>query len=445
MRKIVFILLFTGVVSLHAQRGNAPAVNEWINAGPMLGYVHMKEAHLWIQTKKPARVALRYRVEGSNTAWNTTSTIETNWNTAHTAKFILDDVQPGRTYEYNVLINGAEVSFQEPLKFKTQADWRYRQDPPQFTILAGSCSYFNEEEADRPGKPYGGDYQIFENMAAIQADLMLWLGDNVYMRPVDYGSRRGFLHRYTHDRAYPQLQRFWRTGSHIAIWDDHDFGPNDANGAYVGKEWAHEAFRLFWANPPLMTFGCEPSTASMLEFNDVHIFLLDNRSFRTEIMTSGQHQLFGRAQLDWLINNLKYSNAPFKLVCAGGQMLSDAKVFENFANYEEERAYLLRRIEEENIKGVIFMTGDRHHSEICVMKNGRGNMLYDITTSPMTSGAVTKKVEDNSYRMPGSLIQQRNFIALTFTGKSRERVMNITYYDSDGKKLFSHSILQQEL
>ncbi|MFN4298784.1 MAG: alkaline phosphatase D family protein [Thermaurantimonas sp.] len=443
MKKHFILFLFVGALALNGQKSVSLAAVDWINAGPMLGYVHMKEAHLWIQTKKAAKVSLKYRVEGAP-SWSTTPSIETQWHTAFTAKFILDDVLPGRTYEYRVLINGNEVSFGEPLKFKTLTDWRFRQDPPEFTILAGSCSYFNEESADRPGKPYGGDYQIFEHMADMKADLMLWLGDNVYTRPVDYGSRRGFLHRYTSDRSYPQLQRFLRTCSHIAIWDDHDFGPNDANGSYVGKPWAHEAFRLFWANPPFVNFGCEQSTASALEFNDVHIFLLDNRSFRTEVMNNGKDQIFGREQLDWLINNLKYSDAPFKLVCAGGQILSDAKVFENFAKYEQERAYLLRRIEEENIKGVIFLTGDRHHSEICVMKNGKGNILYDITTSPLTSGAVTKKVEDNSFRLPGSLIQQRNFVALKFFGPSKNRTLEITYYDSDGQKIFSHTIKEKE-
>lgn len=443
MKKFFVLFLLSATLVVKAQNNASSARSEWINAGPMLGYIHMKEAHIWIQTKKASKVALKYRQEGT-TAWMSTPTIETQWHTAFTAKYILDDVLPGRTYEYRVFVNGKEVSFDEPLKFKTLVDWRYRQDPPEFTILAGSCSYFNEESADRPGKPYGGDYQIFEHMADMKADLMLWLGDNVYTRPVDYGSRRGFLHRYTHDRSTPQLQRFLRTGSHIAIWDDHDFGPNDANGSYIGKPWAHEAFRLFWANPPLMNFGCEQSIASAFEFNDVHIFLLDNRSFRTEVMNNGEHQIFGREQLDWLINNLKYSDAPFKLVCAGGQILSDAKVFENFANYEQERAYLLRRIEEENIKGVIFMTGDRHHSEICVMKNGKGNVLYDITASPLTSGAVTKKVEDNSFRLPGSLIQQRNFVALKFSGPQKNRTLDITFYDSNGRKIFSHTVKEKD-
>ncbi|RCX05422.1 alkaline phosphatase D family protein [Schleiferia thermophila] len=445
-RGAVLLFSFLLSVSLPAQRSlKSISASEWINAGPMLGYVHMKEAHLWIQTKKPAEVAIHYRPLGSNQNWTTTEVIKTESKTANTAKFVLDEVLPGKVYEYKVFVNGSQLNFPNSLTFKTLVDWRFRQDPPEFTILAGSCSYFNEDIADRPGRPYGGDYQIFEKMADMKADVMLWLGDNVYMRPIDFGSRRGFLHRYTHDRSYPQLQRFLQTGSHIAIWDDHDFGPNDANGSYVGKVWAHEAFRLFWANPPLVQFGCENSIASAMEFNDVHIFLLDNRSFRTEIMNNGQHQIFGREQLDWLINNLKYSNAPFKLVCAGGQMVSDAKVFENFANYEEERAYLFRRIEEENIKGVIFLTGDRHHSEVCLMTNRKGNKIFDFTTSPLTSGAVTKKVEENSYRINGSLIQQRNFLALHFSGKQGERKLQAIFYSSDGDKLFEYTIHQKEL
>ena len=50
------------------------------------------------------------------------------------------------------------------------------QAAPEFSFLAGACSYFNEPIYDRPGKPYGSDSSIFETMAKEKAAFMLWLG-----------------------------------------------------------------------------------------------------------------------------------------------------------------------------------------------------------------------------------------------------------------------------
>ena len=65
-------------------------------------------------------------------------------------------------------------------------------DPPAFSFVTGSCAFINEAKYDRPGKPYGGGYEIFESMAADDPDMMLWLGDNIYLREVDFQSYRDF-------------------------------------------------------------------------------------------------------------------------------------------------------------------------------------------------------------------------------------------------------------
>ena len=36
------------------------------------------------------------------------------------------------------------------------------EDPPDLKIALGSCAFINEEKYDRPGDPYGGNYEIFE-------------------------------------------------------------------------------------------------------------------------------------------------------------------------------------------------------------------------------------------------------------------------------------------
>ena len=48
------------------------------------------------------------------------------------------------------------------------------------SFAIGSCSYVNEPEFDRPGKPYGSNFEIFNSINNKNPDFMLWLGDNMY-------------------------------------------------------------------------------------------------------------------------------------------------------------------------------------------------------------------------------------------------------------------------
>ena len=72
-----------------------------------------------------------------------------------------------------------------------------------------------------------------------------------------------------------------------------------------------------------------------------------------------------------MINALSYSEAPFKFIAIGGQVLSSGAVYENYANYPEERKYLLDKIREAKIEGVIFLDGDRHHSVLSKMQENK--------------------------------------------------------------------------
>jgi alkaline phosphatase D len=94
--------------------------------------------------------------------------------------------------------------------------------------------------------------------------------------------------------------------------------------------------------------------------------------------------MLGQAQLDWLINALKFSNASFKIVAVGSQVLNSEALYENYAQFPCERQQLLDRIAAEGIKNVVFTTGDRHHSEISKIEH-RSIVMHDITASPLTS------------------------------------------------------------
>ena len=407
-----------------------------IQSGPMLGYAEAREAVVWLQTVQPSKVFAKYWEEDNPKLSYYTDTVKTLNRNARTAKLYFMHVLPGKRYKYELYVGNNKVKSEYDLGFKTQPDWHYKTYPQNFSIALGSCTYINEPYYDRPGNAYGGDYQIFGSIHSKKPDAMLWLGDNIYLRPADYSSREGYLERYTHTRSLPQMQALLTSCNHFAIWDDHDFGPNDANGSWALKDVALEAFKLFWVNP---SFGNKnlPGIYSGFSYMDADFILMDNRYNRTENFEVGEKYIFGKHQSELLINQLKYSRARYKFVVTGGQFLNSAQVYENHANFSQERNYIIKRIEEEEIENVIFLSGDRHHSEVMRYDLNNGNSIYEFTVSPLTSGPSSIKDEENNYRVKGSLRAQRNFAMIKVYGDREDRKLNIVYYDSDGKEIYS--------
>ena len=108
--------------------------------------------------------------------------------------------------------------------------------------------------------------------------------------------------------------------------------------------------------------------------------MTDDRYYRApKGDTSGD--FLGETQMVWLKNKLLMSDATFKFICIGSQVLNDNNFGESYADYPRERNDLFDFIARNNIKGVIFLTGDKHYAEIC-KRDWHGYPLYDFTSSP---------------------------------------------------------------
>jgi alkaline phosphatase D len=367
--------------------------------------------------------------------------------TPFTHKFILNEVQPGRNYEYEVFINRKRVDLPYPTTFKTQTLWQWRTDPPAFTFATGSCAFVNEAQYDRP-KPYGSNYQIFTKINDLKPDMMLWLGDNVYLREPDWNTRTGMIHRYTHSRSLPELQPLLASTPQYAIWDDHDYGPDNSDASWVHKEMAWNVFKSFWGNPTYGVNGQKGCT-TQFQFNDADFFLLDNRYFRSpNRCKTCERSSLGKDQLEWLIGALAASRSPFKFIAIGGQVLTTDNHEESaFHDFPEERDELIRRIEQEGIKGVVFLTGDKHFTELSAMKNKAGNWMYDLTSSALTSGSFTDAATktSNEYRVPGTVVAENNFVMLNISGPRTARVLTMTAYNAQGTQMWTKVINASEL
>ena len=84
---------------------------------------------------------------------------------------------------------------------------------------------------------------IWDAVLATEPDLFIFLGDNVYLDTRDPEVMR---QRYAELAAQPGYQKLKATTPILAIWDDHDFGENDAGADYPMKEESRRQFLDFF-------------------------------------------------------------------------------------------------------------------------------------------------------------------------------------------------------
>ena len=442
IQKFTFLFVFL-TIQLFAQNG-------LLQSGPMVGYCEMKEAVIWLQSTKAATARIEYFAIDEPKKVFVSENYTTSKDVAYTFHVILDQLQEGKKYNYTVFLDNKKVNLPYETSFSSKKLWLWRGDAPDFSVALGSCNYINETIVDRPGKPYGSGYEIYTKIADKNPNIMIWGGDNIYLREADWDSKTGIYHRYTHSRSTKEMQPLLAKTQNFAIWDDHDFGPNDADRGFYFKYQTQKAFKDFWGNK---MYGIAPEqnegTYSTFNWGDAQFFLMDNRWNKSpNDRKTSERILLGKEQLDWLIDNLVTSNAPFKIIVIGGQTLNTAEVFENYSTYKAEKELLLNEIKANKIKGVMFISGDRHFSELSMQNRENAYPLYDWTVSPLTSGAVSAdktEKEPNTNRVAGSMFNEHNFGMIYFSGSKAERQMKLVLNNREGVELWNKVILKKDL
>jgi len=438
-----FIPLFSFLLFLSI---NTNAQKTLLQSGPMIGNVNKIDATLWVQTKKSTTVYFKYWVKNGKGKIFKTATVHTKKESGYTAKLLADKLKPGTTYTYELYLNDKKVKFNYTTDFTTQEVWLYHHKPSNFTFAFGSGAYINDPTFDRSGRPYGGQYEIYESIADKKPNLMVWDGDNTYLRQNEWDSKNAMIYRYTHDWSIAEKQKLFATVPHYAIADDHDYGPNDTDGSFWNKDIGVEVFNYFWPNPPTVS-GLKSATTKF-SYNDADFFMLDNRYYRDpNNLTSKENKtILGKKQLEWLKKALTFSKAKWKFIVMGGQFLNTARAYETYSNngFDKERLDIIDFIYKEKLKNVIFLTGDRHMTEISLLDEGKKfPKIWDITVSPFTSGPNTHaENEPNRLRVANTLIMERNFAIFSIEGEGTERHIKITFYDQKGKEIKNFIIKQ---
>ena len=426
-----------------------PAPAGTLHAGPMQGYVAARSGIVWVQTPGAAEVFIEFAPVDSLENKQRTTPIKTLATNEFCTHIVCDNLTPGVSYRCIAFVNNQPVS-DKPITLRTQKILQYRSPAPDFTVLTGSCAYISDPLHDRPGNSYGGGYEIYTPMTQENADLMVWLGDNLYFREADLLSPQGMAQRYLKDRAFAPLQTFLRSCPQVAIWDDHDYGPNDSEMSFEFKDDALRLFKTYWANPSYGTVQT-PGVFTKVSQYDADFFLLDDRYWRSADKTSPgdiSKAMFGKAQIEWLKNALLFSRAPFKIIVAGGQFFNDDDMYEGWNQYPVERAEFLGWLQQYQIPGVLFLSGDRHITELIRYPRPRYSAKHDyplieFTSSPLNSSPA--KGDQNPNRVPDTLVEARNYGVLKFSGDTKNRTLTLQTKSVEGQVLWSHEVTLTDL
>ena len=415
----------------------------FLTAAPLAGHMTPTSVRLWLQSSTPARATIRFWPESGAPSNGRDLHIDLPLDADNSGILEVNGLTANTRYRYQIALNGTPGGNG---LFRTAP-----VAPLPFRLYLGSCAY--TETLLPNGYPYGDGFDIFDNMAAKMAadnlpHFMLWLGDNLYLRPKgiflatsDVASAAQISARYRSVRAMPMFQKLFAATHHYAIWDDHDFGPNDADKSFRLKSDALQVFKRYWPNPDMGSNDL-PGTWTSFVHQDAEFFFLDDRTYRDAeaAPASETKSMFGRAQLTWLKNSLAASTATFKIICNGSQLWSenDNGVTSGWHSYATERNQFLAWLSEQKLAGLLFLSGDRHNTQVFRLKHPNAPVAYEFSCSPFTSrlSQISKRERANPRFVEALAVEQRNFGTLEFVGSGATRKIVAASFDTSGRQLW---------
>lgn len=309
------------------------------------------------------------------------------------------------------------------------------------TFLTGSCAFQYPFPLNAGGKRKRLN-RIFSTMANEKADFMVWTGDNVYYLAGQWNSYKGMVNENIRTRLRTPYKDFLESCAQYATWDDHDYGPNDSDGRFKLKDTSLSVFKKFWVNPYYGTTG-EDGVFCHFSQQDCDFFILDSR-FHCD-KKGGYNKLLGDLQMEWLKEKLKASKANFKFIFSGTQFLPIEQHGETWGKYADENAAFLDFLEKEKISGVVFVSGDRHYSELNKKEREGTYPLYEFTCSPLTSFMDPSYPKNQPLRVEQTAIRDQNYGRIKIFNEGKERICRIEEFDTKGKLFWKHDIRLSEL
>ena len=294
-------------------------------------------------------------------------------------------------------------------------------------IAYGSCNNHKKSQAYWNNiADYFGDERV--GYPAV----WIWAGDIAYADTENHAELKA-AYQVVKNSAYRTfVQGCERTNCRIVgVWDDHDFGDDNLVGDLGPNPPADSPFKKITKprrKALLVDFLGEPTRSKVADHEQVYaaydfehdgvsirLILLDLRYDRQK---RGQDaKIMGRAQWDWLQENLKDEGVDLHLIVSSTQVLREDIRKDTWAEYPKQRDKLLKLIGDSPAQGIVLLTGDIHAAEISRFgdaeeaRYGINFPLYEITASGLNRLrcflSICSYNWENSYRE--GIVKKHNF------------------------------------
>ncbi|MCX6168474.1 MAG: alkaline phosphatase D family protein [Ignavibacteriales bacterium] len=422
--------LLKPLVESEAFKKYAAPFNLNIIHGPMLGQVTDHGASFWVRTSDEVNVQVNVSKNKSMKDAIKSDLIKSDASKDYTAILKVNNLKPATQYFYEVVVNGKVSDQTKIYSFNTYPKTNLGT---KFKVAFGGCAGYTPWHE-----------RIWDVIKDHDPLAFLWMGDNVYINtPLQQDDIR---YCYYQRQSRTEFRNLVSSTSNYAIWDDHDAATDDVwMGPYKDKPvWKMPMLDIFkeqWINP---SYGSKEWPACWFNFKiaDVEFFMLDGRFYRTDPYDVNPTQL-GPAQKAWLLNALKKSTAKFKVIASGTPWAYDSKpgVKDTWNGFHEERTEIFDFLADNNINGVILLSGDRHRTDIRKIERPNGYTLYDWESCRLTN-QIVHPVE------PGAMFgynDKQCFGLLTFDTSSPDPSATFDAYSIDNEKVFSMTLKLSEL
>lgn len=329
----------------------------------------------------------------------------------------------------------------------------------------GSCA---KQDVEQP---------IWSAIEAQRPDAFVFLGDNVYGDTRDMsvlaGKYRMLGDKSTHRRIRERVRV-------LAIWDDHDFGEDDAGSDYPCKLDSQRIFCDFWGEPAesprrrrdgiymSYVFGQAPRRVQLilpdLRFNRTPIRPLDlggrdyderAREWAREVEKSGKGfvpgpydrnpdrdaTMLGERQWRWLEQQLQVP-AELRILASSLQVIADFPGWEAWINYAQDHQRLVSLLRQHRTNALICISGDTHYAEVSRLDGNVPYPLWDITASGLTE---TWPVTPPNALRVGEVLREPNFGMLQIDWSGPRPVVLARIHDITGKLFLEQRLDTGEL
>lgn len=259
--------------------------------------------------------------------------------------FSVERLEPDTEYHYAIEVDGV-LDTERAGTFATFGDGRW-----DFRLAVASCART------------GSNGAVFDAMRRLEPDLFVMTGD-LHYGDIAVNDRERFRDHYDAVFAEPGPAAFYRSVPVDYVWDDHDFGPNDADSTADSRPAAQTVYREVVPHYPLARDGQQPIHHAFT-IGRARVIVTDLRSARSpkDDPDGPAKAMMGQDQLQWFLDELRAANDEYPLIIwvSSVPWITAAEAgADHWGGYAYERNVIADFIAEHRIDGLVMLAGDAH-------------------------------------------------------------------------------------